>query len=773
MRILTFLFLMIITGSLSFAQNAPINFEAGGNGANWTWTVFENDTNPALEILANPDQSGLNTSATVAKFTALQSGNPWAGCESLHGADIGPFVLNESNSTIKIMVWKSEISDVGIKLVAPTGWALPEIKVANTKVNEWEEITFNFSNYSNPPATEGAYDQIVIFPDFNLAGRGQTNIIYFDNITFSEGIGTTDGPNVAAPTPTYNPSDVISVFSDAYTNIPGSNLNPFWGQATVVTEILVQGNNTLKYSGLNYQGLELGSSQDVSEMEFLHLDYWTNNSTALSVFLISPGPQETGFALDVPTTGWNSVDIPLSAFAGVDLASIFQMKFEGNGDIYIDNIYFRKSGSSTSGPNAPIDFEPGGFGADWTWTVFENDTNPALEIIDNPDASGINTSSKVAKFTAIQSGNPWAGFESMHGADLGPFVLDATNSTIKIMVWKSVISDVGIKLVATTGWAMPELKVANTLVNQWEELTFDFSVYMNPPASEGPYDQIVIFPDFNLAGRGQENVIYLDNITFNPMEGTGGDEPLTAAPTPTVDPSKVISLYSDAYTDVPVDTWRTDWSSAILTDILIQGNPTKKYAQLDFVGIETVANQIDVTAMTHFHMDVWSPNFTFFGVKLVDFGADGAFDGGDDVEHQVNFNLPAQGQWLSLDIPLSDFAGLITKRNIAQLILVGQPSGSSTVFVDNVYFYNNSPVSTNDVDSEREVVKIFPNPVQNGGEVQFSKDVTKIEIYDISGRIVRTLNSASIKTDGLNQGIYIIKLQTFDNKIQTQRLIIN
>jgi hypothetical protein len=74
-------------------------------------------------------------------------------------------------------------------------------------------------------------------------------------------------------------------------------------------------------------------------------------------------------------------------------------------------------------------------------------------------------------------------------------------------------------------------------------------------------------------------------------------------------------------------------------------------------------------------------------VKLVDFGADGAFGGGDDVEHQVNFEAPVQGGWLSLDIPLADFTGLTTKEHMAQYILVGQPTGANTVFVDNVYFH--------------------------------------------------------------------------------------
>jgi len=166
-----------------FAQNSPIDFETGGYGATWTWTVFENDNNPSLEIVTNPNTGGLNSSATVAMFTALQAGQPWAGCESLHGADIGSFSFDSTNCIIKIMVWKDVISDVGIKFVDATSAAQPEIKVANTLINQWEELTFDFSSRI------GVYpvvkDQIVIFPDFDLTGRTQDNICYFDNISFS------------------------------------------------------------------------------------------------------------------------------------------------------------------------------------------------------------------------------------------------------------------------------------------------------------------------------------------------------------------------------------------------------------------------------------------------------------------------------------------------------------------------------------------------------------------------------------------------------------
>jgi len=173
-------------------QNIPIDFEPGGNGGDWTWTVFENQSNPALEIIANPDPSGINTSATVAKFTALADGAPFAGCESLHGAGIGSFTIDNSNAIIRIMVWKSVISDVGIKLVTSSSWSKGELKVANTKVNEWEQLTFDFSTVNHENMT---YDQIVIFPDF--ANRQSDNIIYFDAIYGEE----------AEPTSTFNLSD--------------------------------------------------------------------------------------------------------------------------------------------------------------------------------------------------------------------------------------------------------------------------------------------------------------------------------------------------------------------------------------------------------------------------------------------------------------------------------------------------------------------------------------------------------------------------------------
>lgn len=180
------------------------------------------------------------------------------------------------------------------------------------------------------------------------------------------------------------------------------------------------------------------------------------------------------------------------------------------------------------------------------------------------------------------------------------------------------------------------------------------------------------------------NTVYVDNVYFYNQAGTLN----TAAPTPTLPAANVISMFSDAYTNVFVNTWRTSWSQATLTDINVAGNPTKRYSGLDFVGIEATTSPINATAMTHFHTDVWSSDFTTFKIKLVDFGANGVFAGGDDVEHEITITSPVQSGWVSLDIPLSSFTGLTTRGHIAQLIYVGAPTGATTVNIDNVYFHN-------------------------------------------------------------------------------------
>jgi hypothetical protein len=181
--------------------------------------------------------------------------------------------------------------------------------------------------------------------------------------------------------------------------------------------------------------------------------------------------------------------------------------------------------------------------------------------------------------------------------------------------------------------------------------------------------------------------------------------PTVAPPAPTVDPSKVISLLTKAYTNRPVDTWGTAWSNgnagANLTELTVGGDLIKKYAKISYVGVEfTGANVIDASGMTYFHVDVWTPDMKAFQVKLVDFGADGAYGGGDDTEAVFTADasttpaLTGQKQWASLNIPLANFN--MNKKHLAQLLFVatGADAGVGTAYIDNVYFHNSPFIDT-------------------------------------------------------------------------------
>lgn len=168
--------LFVLSTTQSFAQTT-IDFEPAGAGAGYAWTVAENATNPAMNFIANPDMM-INTSATVAEFTAEATGNPWALCFT---DDIGSFTFDATNAIVKIMVWKPVISNVGIKFEIPNG-AFHEILVPNTVTNQWEELTFDFSSQIG-----NSFSRVVIIPDF--LARTQTNTVYLDELSFSAGGG--------------------------------------------------------------------------------------------------------------------------------------------------------------------------------------------------------------------------------------------------------------------------------------------------------------------------------------------------------------------------------------------------------------------------------------------------------------------------------------------------------------------------------------------------------------------------------------------------------
>jgi hypothetical protein len=141
-----------------------------------------------------------------------------------------------------------------------------------------------------------------------------------------------------------------------------------------------------------------------------------------------------------------------------------------------------------------------------------------------------------------------------------------------------------------------------------------------------------------------------------------------------------------------MSTFRTEWSNGTLAEFTVGGRTIKKYSDVVFVGMETGSNQLDISAYDYVSIDVWSPTITKLGIKLVDFGADAGYAGGDDAASMQILTPLTAGSWNTFKIPLSQFTGLTTKAHIAQILLatneeVGGVPG--TVFIDNLFFGKN------------------------------------------------------------------------------------
>jgi hypothetical protein len=266
---------------------------------------------------------------TNFNFVGIEFSSPTIDASSMTHLHLDIFLPNALSGDAQ---FKIEVLD---QASGTTGAHTIGIPVSQS--NQWISFDIPFASFAGLTGRTSLFQ--IIFSDV----LGNISSFYADNLFFYNDGASPAQPTSPAPVPGHSAANVVAVYSDAYSVIPGTDLNPNWGQATAYSQIQIQGNNTIKYANLNYQGIQLGSSQDVSAMEYLHLDFWSSNSTMLKVFLISTGPVEQQFTLNVPTTGWTSLDIPLSSFAPVDLTDVIQLKFEGNGDIFLDNLYFRKN----------------------------------------------------------------------------------------------------------------------------------------------------------------------------------------------------------------------------------------------------------------------------------------------------------------------------------------------------------------------------------------------------------------------------------------------
>ncbi len=569
----------------------------------WTTNVSAFDvylinTTPSLfekKVTLNPTFSGWNSfDIALTQYAGVALNN--IGQMKLVGTPSGGTIYLDN-----IYFWKSS------SVPTITGFVIPEHFVGDAPFtlptptsNSTGAFTYSSSNTS-VATVSGNVVTILAAGTSTITATQAAATPYTSGTATATLLVSFPPPTTAAPNPpARNTTDYLSLFSDAYTNIAGIDWNPNWGQATVVSEILIATNPTKKYSNLNYQGVQFGTAVNASTMQKLHVDIWTPNCTAFDLYLIntSPSTVEQKVTLTPTLSGWNSYDIPLTSFPTINLSAINQMKLmgtpSGTSVVYMDNMYFWKAS------NAP------------TITGF---TVPAKILGDAPFTITQPTSNSTGAFTYTSS-NP-------------------------------AVATISGNVITVTG-----VGTSTITANQ---------------AAAGAYTN----------GSATATLV----VTY--------PGPSTAAPTPpTRNLSDYKSLFSDAYLNLAGTDWNPAWGqSTIATEILITGNATKKYDNLNYQGAQ-LASAIDVSAMQKLHVDIWTPNCTAFDLYLINTTP-------TTVEQKVTLT-PTLSGWNSYDIPLTQFTG-VALNNVSQLKFVGTPSGTSVVYMDNLYFWkaSNAPTLSN------------------------------------------------------------------------------
>ena len=135
--------------------------------------------------IANPNPSGINTSANVMQYVKAGDAMTWAG-SFLVGGLANP-IDGTLTSEVCMKVHSDHPGNVTLKLeladnTDPDNWINTQAVVGN---NQWEEICFNLAEASfegNMGTAAGfVYPNLVIFPDFGVAGDGTDINFYFDD----------------------------------------------------------------------------------------------------------------------------------------------------------------------------------------------------------------------------------------------------------------------------------------------------------------------------------------------------------------------------------------------------------------------------------------------------------------------------------------------------------------------------------------------------------------------------------------------------------------
>lgn len=412
--------------------------------------------------------------------------------------------------------------------------------------------------------------------------------------------------------------------------------------------------------------------------------------------------------------------------------------------------------------------------------------------IEADPASGPN--GQVLELISSSAGQPWQGAELIIQSSLIDL---STDKTVKVDVYSNAAFTMFAKVEDKINTSASPASAADEAHSGsgWETLTFTFNESLDgTAAANGTYSQIAFFPNWNGAGWNTpagDFTVYVDNITavsaslpetcndgIQNQDETGVDcggsscapcavPPSTAAPTPPArNASDVISLFSNAYANIAIDTWSAAWDDSDIEDIQVAGNDTKKITFTNFIGVDFQSSRFNATSFTHFHIDMYTTTPTLdksFNLKFSNWA------GGSGEANAIEFSTtnasnpalpnPNPGTWISLDMPLSSWTPG-AREDLVQFLIT---SNLGVVYVDNIYVYKGNPLGLNDFDLVS--FKVYPNPARDSWTIRTkNEDMSSIQVFDILGKNVLSLapNASEVKIDAssLTTGLYFAQIKT-------------
>lgn len=153
----------------------PVDFESFT--VNYGFTSFGDASS---EVIDNPNQTGLNTSARVGQTIKPSGAQVFAGSF----LQLENPIDFSSNKLFKVKVFSPK-SGITIKLKVENisdGNIAHEVDVTNTVANDWEELEFDFSAID----TNNEYQKVVIFFDFDVSGDDSEYL--FDDIELTSSV---------------------------------------------------------------------------------------------------------------------------------------------------------------------------------------------------------------------------------------------------------------------------------------------------------------------------------------------------------------------------------------------------------------------------------------------------------------------------------------------------------------------------------------------------------------------------------------------------------